>query len=228
MESKMIKLLKYPLFLTCTIVLNVFMSTVQASGGGADLPKAPINLQDTASLQRGARMFTDYCLGCHSLNYIRYERLVADLEIPEALVQKEFIFTDQDIFSQMRISTPKEYSEKWFGVQPPDLTLETRLRSSDWVYNYLVGFYEDSSRPLGVNNTVFANVGMPHVMDNMQKTVSEKKFNAAMADITNFLTYTGDPNKLEREHIGKWILAFLVLLFIPTWLLNREYWKSVK
>lgn len=209
-------------------LVGLLATTLQASGPALDLPKAPINGQDTASLQRGARLYTDFCLGCHSLNYIRYERLNTDLKIPVDIIEDEFIFDESDIFAQMRIATPKAYSTKWFGVQPPDLTLETRLRSPDWVYNYLIGFYEDDSRPLGVNNTVFADVGMPHVMANMQATVSEEKFNLAMADITNFLAYTGDPTKQQRERIGRWILLFLAILFIPVWLLNREYWKNIR
>ena len=223
MESKMKKGFKL------VLALGFSFLSVHAFSAGAslDLPKAPINLQDKASLQRGARLYTDFCLGCHSLNYIRYERLNTDLDIPVNLVESEFIFSGADIFAQMRIPTTKQMGEKWFGIQPPDLTLETRLRSPDWVYNYLIGFYDDASRPFGVNNVVFPNVGMPHVMKNMEDTVSEEQFNGAMADITNFLSYTGDPTKYERERIGRWILAFLAILFIPAWLLNREYWKNI-
>lgn len=209
------------------LLLGSMGSNLWAAGAALDLPPAPINLQDKASLQRGARLYTDFCLGCHSLNYIRYERLTTDLDIPAELVEEEFIFSDTDMFAQMRIATPKDMSETWFGVQPPDLTMETRLRSPDWVYNYLIGFYEDPDRPLGVNNVVFKDVGMPHVMKNMEDSVSEEEFNTAMADITNFMTYTGDPTKLSRERIGRWILAFLAVLFIPAWLLNKEYWKNV-
>ncbi len=210
------------------LVFSLYAPAVNAAGGHAvDLQTAPINLEDKASLQRGARLFTDYCMGCHSVNYIRYERLATDLDIPEELIKEEFIFNDKDIFAQMRISTPSEYGKKWFGVQPPDLTLETRLRSPDWVYTYLLSFYEDSSRPFGVNNKIFPNVGMPHIMANMQASVSEEEFKSAMGDITNFLTYTGDPDKLERENIGRWILIFLAILFIPVWFLNREYWKNI-
>ena len=231
MEKSMKKTLISKLQVICGVVGLAFgLATTQsqaAGGHNVDLQKAPINLEDKASLQRGARLFTDYCMGCHSVNYIRYERLTTDLSIPEELVKQEFIFNDKDIFAQMRISTPAEYGKKWFGTTPPDLTLATRWRSPDWVYSYLLGFYEDSSRPYGVNNSVFPNVGMPHIMANMQASVSDEEFKSAMGDLTNFLTYTADPDKLERENIGRWILIFLAILFIPVWFLNREYWKNV-
>lgn len=227
MEKIMNRLKIQPFSVAVLLLLGLVSAHANAAGPSLDLPKAPINLQDTASLQRGARLYTDYCLGCHSLDYIRYERLNTDLEIPLETIQEEFIFSDADIFSQMKIAAPKEVRARWFGVQPPDLTLVTRWRSPDWVYNYLINFYEDASRPLGVNNHVFPNVGMPHVMANMEASVPEKEFHTAMADITNFLTYAGDPTKLERERIGRWILAFLAILFIPVWLLNREYWKNI-
>lgn len=231
MEKSMKKNLISKLQVICSVLglaLGLAATQSQAAGGhDVELQKAPVNLEDKASLQRGARLYTDYCMGCHSLNYIRYERMTTDLSIPENLVKEEFIFNDKDIFAQMRISTPKEVSKKWFGVNPPDLTLESRLRSPDWVYSYLLAFYEDSSRPHGVNNHVFPNVGMPHIMANMQASVSDEEFKTAMGDITNFLMYTADPDKLERENIGRWILIFLAILFIPVWFLNREYWKNI-
>lgn len=215
---------------TCFALISIFGVSVPvlASGGGnSNLMKAPVNLEDKASLQKGARLYVDYCMGCHSLKYIRYERLVNDLGIPKELVEKEFIFSEASIFAQMKISTPEAYSSKWFGIQPPDLTLESRLRSPDWVYSYLLSFYEDSERPFGVNNHVFPNVGMPHVMKNMEDNVSHDEFKASMGDLTNFLAYTADPTKLKRENIGRWVLGFLAILFIPAWLLNKEYWKNI-
>jgi len=201
---------------------------VAAGGGGVHLQTAPISLQDTASLQRGARLFVDYCYGCHSLKYIRYERLVDDLKIPQEVVESQFIFEDKDVFAQMVNAAPAESQKKWFGVMPPDLTLEARLRSPDWIYSYLISFYPDPERPLGVNNKVFENVGMPHVMANYQADHTEEQFHQAMADVTNFLTWASDPTKLKRENIGRWVLIFLAILFIPVYFLNKEYWKDVK
>jgi len=210
-----------------TLVSGYSISALASGGESVDLMTAPVNLDDKASLQRGARLFTDYCMGCHSLNYIRYERLTNDLLIPTETVNEEFLFGDADIHSQMRIAASAESQSKWFGVQPPDLTLSSRIHGPDWIYSYLLSFYEDPERPLGVNNHVFENVGMPHVMKNMQDRVSEADFKQAMGDITNFLSYTGDPTKAQRESIGRWVLIFLAVLFIPAWLLNREYWKNI-
>ena len=221
---KNLNLIKSFALISC---VGISSQGLAAGGSNIDLMKAPINLEDKSSLQRGARLYVDYCLGCHSLKYIRYERLINDLGIPKELVENEFIFSEDDVYAQMKISTPLEYSSKWFGIQPPDLTLETRLRSPDWVYSYLLSFYDDPARPLGVNNHVFPNVGMPHVMKNMEENVPEDEFKASMGDLTNFLAYTADPTKLERERIGRWVLAFLAILFIPAWLLNREYWKNI-
>ncbi len=139
---------------------------------GSAWPMQPFkpNLQDKPSLQRGARLFVNYCIGCHSLKYQRYERTANDLEIPHEIFMANLIFTDQKIGGLMRTAMPTEASKAWFGAAPPDLTLEAKLRGGEWVYNYLKAFYVDAARPFGVNNKVFPNVAMPHALLELQGT----------------------------------------------------------
>lgn len=129
------------------------------------------DLTDKPSLQRGARLFVDYCLGCHSLKYQRYERTADDLGVPHELFEKYMIFTGQKIGGLMANAVPQETSKNWFGAPPPDLTMVTKVRGEDWVYTYLKSFYVDDSRPFGVNNAVFENVGMPHALLELQGVV---------------------------------------------------------
>ena len=123
---------------------------------------------DKASLQRGAKTFMNYCYGCHSLKYARYNRVAKDLGIPEDLFQENLMFGDQKMGDLMTIGMDPSEAKEWFGIAPPDLTLETALRGTDWVYTYLISFYKDEGRPFGVNNKVYENVGMPHVLNDLQ------------------------------------------------------------
>ncbi len=220
----------------------------------AHLQHANIDLRDQASLQRGAKYFMNYCFGCHSLRYVRYNRLAKDLGIDEVTLRQNLIFGDAKPGDLITNAMREEDALKWFGVVPPDLTLETRLRSPDWVYTYLKSFYVDEKRPYGVNNLVFPLVGMPHVLGDLQGRqeaiveppatpgaepvikglrlvkageLSPKEYDAMVRDITNFLTYVGEPIKLERERLGRYVLLFLGFLFILTYLLKKEYWKDI-
>ena len=141
-----------------------------ASGGGIHLDEHKTDLGDTASLQRGAQTFMNYCMGCHSLEHGRYNRVAKDLDIPEELMQENLNFAGKRFGDLMTIAMRTEDSKKWFGATPPDLTLVTRVRGGDgdWLYTYLLSFYEDKSRPWGVNNTAFKDVGMPHVLADLQ------------------------------------------------------------
>jgi ubiquinol-cytochrome c reductase cytochrome c1 subunit len=154
------------------LILGLFMVILPALGlaAGAAVPLDHIKTDhtDKASLQRGVAMFTNYCMACHSMEYARYKRVADDLEIPADLYTENLIFTGANIGELMKNSMNKDMAADWFGAPPPDLTLETRLRGESWVYSYLRGFYKDDSRPLGVNNVVFAAVGMPHVLVELQ------------------------------------------------------------
>ena len=220
----------------------------------AHLEHAGIDLRDQASLQRGAKYFMNYCNGCHSLQYMRYNRLAKDLGIDEITLRQNLIFGDAKPGDLITTSMKDDDALKWFGVVPPDLTLVTRWRSPDWVYTYLKSFYLDDTRPYGVNNVLFPLVGMPHVLGDLQgrqepvmepphepggtpviegvKLVEEgglspKEYDTMVRDITNFLTYAGEPFQLERERLGRYVILFLGFLFILAYLLKKEYWKDV-
>ncbi len=200
-----------------------------AAGGGHNehVEQAPINLQDKVSLQNGAKLFVNYCMGCHGMDYLRYGRMADDLGIPDDLVLEHLNFTSDKIGDPMKNGMRVEDGKQWFGAAPPDLTLAARHHSPDWVYSYLISFYEDDSRPYGYNNKVFPNVGMPHVMAGMQEELSEEAFKSNMGDIANFLTYAAEPMAPTRERIGVYVLVFLGILLIPAYLLKKEYWKDV-
>lgn len=208
-------------------LLPVSVPAAGGGGGGEHMKEAPVNLQDQVSLQKGAQLFVNNCMGCHSMDYLRYGRMAEDLDIPQELAQKHLNFSDGKIGASMTNAVNKDEAEDWFGVAPPDLTLVTRRRSPDWVYSYLVGFYQDESHAYGYNNHIFPNVAMPHVMADMENELDEEQFNAAMGDITNFLAYAGEPHRLESERLGVYVLIFLFILLIPAWFLYKEYWKDV-
>lgn len=219
------------------LFLFVFLAlapiAAKAAGGAecGDLGKcwvAPVNHQDKVSLQNGAKLYMSYCLGCHSMKYIRYERMANDLGIDPALVQEYMNFTSEKIGDQMDTRVSAKDQAKWFGAPPPDLTLETRLRSPNWVYSYLLNFYPDEKRPYGVNNKVFKDVAMPHVLEGLEKDLKPEEFRQAVGDIVNFMAYAAEPNRAASQRIGVWVLLFLAILMVPVWFLNREYWKDIK
>lgn len=209
---------------------GLLSSVALAAGGGHNpyIVPAPINEQDIVSRQRGAQLFVNYCYGCHSLKYLRYERISEDLKIPEGLLKENLMFSGEKIGDQMRIAMSPKAAAAWFGAPPPDLTLEARLRGADWLYSYLTNFYPDASRPWGVNNHVFKDVGMPHVMESLEVELGKESFQSAMADLTNFLVYAAEPTKQKRERIGTFVLLFLAILAVPAYFLSKEYWKDVK
>ena len=134
------------------------------------------DVSDKASLQRGLSTYMNYCYGCHSLKYSRYKRVAEDLLIPLEMYENNLIFDGSKIGELMEISLTKEDAINWLGAYPPDLTLEARLRRPDWIYTYLRNYYPDSSRPYGVNNRVYQNVNMPHVLEDMQNNLSESQY----------------------------------------------------
>ncbi|USD37221.1 MULTISPECIES: cytochrome c1 [Ferrimonas] len=224
------------------VMMACLPALVFAAGGNNEhVVSANIDLTDKASLKRGAQAFMDNCSGCHSLQYQRYQRIADDLEMTEEEVGN-LILSDAKIGEQIKSAMSTDNGATWFGAPPPDLTLEARLKSPDWIYSYLKAFYVDESRPFGVNNLVFPAVGMPHVLEGLQGTpvlqedgtivasggqMNAEEYDQYVLDITNFLAYTGEPVKLERERIGKWVLAFLAFFFVIAFFLKKEYWRDV-
>ncbi|MFD2164996.1 cytochrome c1 [Thalassotalea euphylliae] len=214
-----------------------------AAGPSIPLDSANNDLSDKESLKRGFKAYINYCLGCHQLQYQRYNRTFADLGISDEEGKAEWMFTGEKVGDHITNTMPAKEAAKWFGAAPPDLTLEARFRSPDWIYTYLNSFYVDEARPFGVNNKVFKDVGMPHVLQNLQGirtmdengvlspavggTMTEQEYDQFVRDLTNFLEYVGEPNKLERKELGKWVIGFLFILFILSYFLKKEYWRDV-
>ena len=217
--------------------------SVIAAGPSVPVDKANNDLSDKESLKKGFKTYINYCLGCHQLQYQRYNRTFTDLGIEEADGIANYMYTGEKPGDHITNTMPKKEAAKWFGSAPPDLTLMARLKSPDYIYTYLRTFYIDESRPFGVNNTTFKDVGMPHVLQDLQgiSTIDEQgnlspamggsltaeEYDEVVRDLTNFLEYVGEPNKLERKSLGYWVLAFLFFFFIIAYLLKKEYWKDI-
>ena len=236
--------------LILAFLLAAVPAVSMAAGGGVHLDDANIDVSDNASLQRGAKYFVNYCTGCHSLKYQRYNRLVQDLGLTADEVKGNLMFTTDNIGDTMTIAMDPKDAEKWFGVTPPDLSVTARARGVDWIYTYLRSFYADEKRPFGVNNTVFPDVGMPNVLWQLQGTqkavvtevdghkvtklemakpgtLSAEEFDGVARDLTAFLSYVGEPAQLKRKSMGKWVLLFIGIFFIFAYLLKKEYWKDI-
>ena len=242
-------------------LIALLVILVPAVGFAASAPKMEmdrieVSLKDKMSLQNGAKLFVNYCLSCHGAEFMRYNRMAADLDIPEELVEKNMLFASQKIGDPMTVTMSKEDGEKWFGVAPPDLSLIGRLRDPEWLYNYFRAFYLDESAPSGWNNVVFENVAMPHVFHDLQghqraifKTVTDdngnerevldrfelvkpgkmspEEYDNAMRDLTNFLVYVGEPAKMVRTTYGIWVIIFLLLFAGLAYALKKDYWRDV-
>jgi ubiquinol-cytochrome c reductase cytochrome c1 subunit len=233
-----------------------------AAGSAIPLDRAPIDLHDKESLKRGAQTFVSYCMGCHSAEYMRYNRIGADLGMTDIEVADQLIFTRDNkgertkVGELMKISMNSDYAQTSFGTKIPGLTVIARAKGADWLYTYLRTFYLDDSRPTGMNNLVFADVGMPHVLwelqglqtatfkveqdaDGYEKNVfqnleivkagkmSVAEYDAFVGDLVNYMVYMGEPIQLERKRIGVYVLIFLFFFTILAYLLKKEYWKDI-
>ena len=221
-----------------------------ASEAGPPLDKAPINLADQDSLQRGARIFVNYCLNCHSAGSMRYSRL-QDLGLTEEQIKENLLFAAEKPGETMKVGMVKSDAKAWFGATPPDLSVIARSRGADWLYTYLRGFYRDDSRPTGWNNTVFDKVGMPHVMWSLQGemvpvykkegvhevierlelvkpgSVTLAEYDAMVGDLVNYLQWMGEPAQLQRKKLGLIVLVFLAFFFVVAYYLKKEFWKDI-
>ncbi len=236
------------------MMLMLLMPVVaSAEEEGLKLDKAPVNVQDYASIQRGAKLFTNYCLTCHSANYMRYNRM-HDIGLTDDEIKNNLMFAAEKVGETMHVSMRPEEAAKWFGAAPPDLSVISRARGADWLYTYLRSFYLDPARPTGWNNTVFKNVGMPFVLYGLQGeqelqvekkmengkeveedklvlakpgTMTEPEYDRAVADLVNYLVWMGEPSQSERKHLGVYVMAFLAFFFVVAYFLKKEYWKDI-
>lgn len=213
------------------------------------------DVSDVASLQRGAKYFVNYCLGCHAAEYVRYNTLAEGLQLTEAQLVENLMFTGERPFDTMQSAMPAADAERWFGIAPPDLSLISRSRGTGYIYNYLRGFYQDESTATGANNVWLPNTAMPHVLwplqgirrpiysepedPNAEPTIegfelvepgqmTAAEFDQAVRDIVNFLDYIGEPMQLERRALGLRVIAFLLVFLVLAVLLKKEIWKDVK
>ena len=236
------------------VCAGLFGAAPVVAAGAGNVQPAGTDLGDRASLQRGAKLYMNYCSGCHSLKYLRYSRMAEDLGLTEEQVMQNLNFTGAKFGEHINVAMTPEQGTQWFGKNPPDLSLVARVRGRDWVYTYLKSFYLDESRPMGWNNTLFANASMPNPLWKLQGLqvaeygapdkatgerpvtglkllhagqLDEAEFDQVVRDITAFLEYAGEPAALKRQSIGVWVILFLALFTFLAWLLKREYWRDV-
>ncbi len=214
--------------LIIAISLMTFSSGSQVSASETDMLRASTDIHDKESLRRGAQFFIDNCTSCHAAKFMRYDRMSQDLDITEEDVMKNMVrFGASRITDSIPSAISPEAGEQLYGVMPPDLSLEARYRGVDWVYSYLMGFYQDDSATYGFNNRVLSDVAMPWTLAGYQASATEEEFSGAMRDLTNFMDYIAEPIKPWRERFGKYIIIFLLIMLVPVWLLRKEYWKDL-
>ena len=250
------------LALGLVMALGLLSGAHASSGGGIAWDKAPSKTNDLAALQNGAKLFVNYCLNCHSAAFMRYNRL-KDIGLTEQQIKDNLLFASTKVGDTMKAAIDPLQAKEWFGKNPPDLTLMARSRSghggtgADYLYTYLRSYHRDASKPTGWNNLAFPNVGMPHVLYELQgerrpifeeheshghKTqvftgkweqvkpglMSPQQYDDAMADLVNFMSWMAEPAQNTRVRVGVWVLLFLCVLVIFAWRLNAAYWKDVK
>ncbi|OYY50123.1 MAG: cytochrome c1 [Methylophilales bacterium 28-44-11] len=227
------------------ILLSLLLLPVLALASEAEITvKAPVDLSDHESLQRGAKTFVNYCLNCHSANYMRYNRL-QDIGLSEKQIKDNLLFAGDKVGDTMKVAIDPQDAKKWFGAAPPDLSVEVRARGADWLYAYLRGFYKDDTRPTGWNNLVFDKVAMPHVLYELQGVqtlnhethaleivkpgkLSPAEYNAMVGDLTNYMAFMSEPAKQSRKYIGIVVLLFLGVMLVLAKKIKAEYWKDIK
>lgn len=244
------------LSIVMVVIGCLLLPTAFAVSATQTLLPVKIDIKDTAALQRGAALYMNFCSGCHSLKYMRYNRMAKNIgltrftgEVDEELLRNNLIFTDAEPYSPIEISLPKDNARQWFGVVPPDLSLTAREKGAAWLYTYLNSFYADKSRPFGTNNILVKGVAMPNVLAPLSGKViapnptshdpnslllvepgsmSPRAFESAVQDVVTFLVYVGEPMRLERRAMGTVVLGFLLLFLILAWKLKKSYWKKIK
>ncbi len=229
------------------LLLALLVPLMAVANEGVKLDHAPIDPNNQASLQRGAKTFVNYCLNCHSAAYMRYNRL-QDIGLTDEQIKSNLMFAGEKVGDTMTVAMQKTEAKAWFGVTPPDLSVEARARGADWIYSYLRSFYRDDTRPTGWNNLVYEKVAMPHVLWTLQGEqvlkVDEKaekhrlvlnkpgiqtpaEYDQTIADLVNYLVFMAEPYKERDKHLGLLVLAFLGLLFVLSYYLKKEFWKDI-
>ena len=242
------------------LILSTFVVSVPAfaaGGGGVPLEPANIDPGNKNSLQRGAANFMNYCSGCHSAQYVRFKTIGKDLDLSEELMVENLMFNAEKTFETIQASMPAEDSARWYGKTPPDLSLMARAKGSDYIFNFLKGFYVDPDSPSGVDNVFLAGTSMPHVLwelqgyqiahfeeqENEDGSVTStfkgfeqltlgsrdsEDYDEFVRDTVNFLAYIAEPVRSERRKLGVWVLMYLTFFLIIARMLKKQIWKDVK
>jgi ubiquinol-cytochrome c reductase cytochrome c1 subunit len=239
-----------------TVIILLFAGHAAWPAETGQLMHADVDLSDQSSLQRGATIFVNYCQSCHSAAYMRYSRMGHDLGITEEVLKQNLMFGTDKPGDMMTSSLGRDDAVQFFAVMPPDLSVTARARGADWLYTYFMTFYLDPGRPTGMNNLVFKDVAMPHVLwkkQGLQRAVvketknadgsikteverleletpgelNEAEYAAMVQDLVNFLVYMGEPARLKRYTIGGWVMVYLLVLLLVVYLLKKEYWRDV-
>lgn len=246
------------ILLSIVAALSLVTGAAHAAGGAMPLDKAPDRLSDMGALQNGAKLFVNYCVGCHSAAFMRYNRLT-DIGLTEAQIKDNLLFTTEKIGDTMKATIDPKQAKDWFGANPPDLTVIARSRAglggtgSDYLYTFLRTFYRDETKATGWNNLVFPNVGMPHALWQLQGdrrpifethgtdahvfkgwqevsagTMTAQQYDEAVGDLVGYLQWMGEPVQSSRVKLGIWVLVFLAFTTALAWKLNASFWKDVK
>jgi len=232
------------LIFTFFILFISFSSSHVIASESVHLEKVEIDLSDKASLQRGAQTFVNYCLSCHQAAYMRYNRMGKDLGLTGQQVKDNLMFASDKIGDTMTVAMRSQDAKKWFGTTPPDLSVISRSNGVDWLNGYLRSFYLDGSKTMGTNNAVFKDVGMPHVLWQQQGylhrdeesghlsaetegELSKYDYDLMVADLVNFLAYIGEPSKIQRLELAKWVLLYLFILFLVVYPMKKAFWKDI-
>lgn len=227
-----------------------------AASGGAEFEPSNIDPGNISSLQRGARNFMNYCSGCHSARYVRFNTIGKYLELSEEQLVDNLMFNAENTYETIRASMPPAAAARWYGTAPPDMSLMARAKGADYIYNFLKGFYLDPDSPTGVDNVVLAGTSMPHVLWELQGyqrakfsehtvdgvtshelegfelatkgSMDGEDFDEFTRDTVNFLAYIAEPIRSERRKLGVWVLMFLIVFWVIASMLKKQIWKDVK
>jgi len=249
-------MLKHWVLIAGGVLASAAAMGVARAEEGQSLPSSGADINNIESLQRGARNYVNYCSGCHSMKYVRYNRMATDLKIPESDIKALMISPDAKPFDTIVNAMQPTDSEAWFGKQPPDLSLIARARGGpDYIYAFLKGFYVDKTRIWGVNNLVLPGAAMPDVVAGLQGlqqpvfknetvdgsskmvltgvealtpgTLKPEEYDQFARDTANFLDYAAEPVKAKRQSMGIFVTLFLLVFFAFALMLKKEYWKDV-
>ena len=242
---------------TLTFALLLLFGSVAWSASELEPEHANNDPDSIESLQRGARNFMNYCSGCHSAKYVRYNTIGRDLELSDDQLLENLMFNAEKTFETIQANMPQADAARWFGQAPPDLSLMARAKGTDYIYSFLKGFYVEPQSPTGVNNLYLAGTSMPHVLWELQgfqkanfikgepnsegvapdvfdgfETVSAgamsaEEFDAFVRDTVNFLEYIAEPIRSTRRVLGVWVLMFLTVFLIISMMLKKQIWKDV-